>query len=283
LARPEFLVIGAQRAGTTWLDQRLRAHPDIYLPGRRKELHYFDRYYERGAEWYESFFPNGQAAARYRRIGEITPKYLYDPAVPARIRNDLPGCRMIAILRNPVDRAYSQYALAVRDDGEQRPFLEYASANPDVLQRGYYGRQLRRYHDHFAPGQLLVLIFEEVMAAPEEALRKVASFLDVDAAPFQAVSTSERVNASYRPRYTRVRAAAQRVGEFLRERDLDWFVNVAKELGIPHMFGNAGSLPPLSPETRRRLASEFEDDVASLETLLGRDLPAWKETGRVLS
>jgi hypothetical protein len=274
---------GAQRAGTTWLDRRLRAHPDIYLPERRKELHYFDRYYERGIEWYESFFPEGEDAQKYRKIGEITPKYLFDPMVPTRIQRDLPGCRMIAILRNPVDRAYSQYALAVRDDGEQRSFWEFTLENPDVLERGHYAQQLKRYYDLFPSEQLLVFIFNEVMSAPEDALQRMASFLDVDPTPFSRVSTSERINASYRPRYPRVRAAVRRVGEFLRDRDLDWFVNFAKEIGVPHMFGNAGGLPPLTAEVKERLAGEFESDVTELERLIGKDLSAWKETRGVLS
>ena len=73
---PSFLVIGAQRAGTSLLHQILLAHPDVYVPAQRKEVHYFDRYFERGVEWYQSYFPAADAAGRYRAIGEITPDYL---------------------------------------------------------------------------------------------------------------------------------------------------------------------------------------------------------------
>jgi hypothetical protein len=276
MARPDFLVIGAQRAGTTWLDGHLRAHPDIYLPEKRKEIHFFDRYYERGILWYESFFPKGEEAARYRLFGEITPKYLFDPEVPARIATVLPDCKLIAILRNPVDRAYSQYALAVRDEGESRSFLSFAIANPDVIQRGLYAAQLRRYFDRFPGERILVLFFEEVMAAPGKALLTVAQFLDIDGQPLEEAPSVEKVNAAYRPKYPRIRAAVRRVGVFLREHDLDWFVNVAKELGLPHMFGNTGSLPPLTVDMRHRLAEEFEKDIVDLEALLGKDLSHWR-------
>jgi hypothetical protein len=114
------------------------------------------------------------------------------------------------------------------------------------------------------------------MAAPGKALLTVAKFLDLDGHPLQETPSDEKVNAAYRPKYPRVRAAVRRVGVFLREHDLDWFVNVAKELGLPHMFGNSGSLPPLKEDVRQRLAEDFEDDIVELETLLGKDLSHWR-------
>jgi hypothetical protein len=277
MTHPGFLVIGAQRAGTTWLDRHLRAHPAVYLPERRKELHFFDRYYERGPEWYGSFFPSVTESARYRAIGEITPMYLFDPATPERVRRDLPDCRLIAILRNPVDRAYSQYALAVRDVGETAPFEEFLEANPDAIERGFYARQLGRYFERFPRDRLLVLMFESVMGDPVPALRRVADFLDIDPDAFRDVS-SEKVNASYQPRHPRLRAAVRKMGEALRELNLDWCVNAAKEIGVPHMFGNEGPLPPLPEETRRRLTLRFEADVEELERMLGTDLSGWRES-----
>jgi hypothetical protein len=276
MTRPGFLVVGAQRAGTTWLDGHLRAHPDVYLPERRKELHYFDANYDRGPDWYASFFPPPAEAAGFRAIGEITPKYLYDAVVPARIRRDLPECRLIAILRNPVDRAYSQYALAVRDDGERGSFDDFIARNPDALERGFYARQLARYFDLFPRERFLVLLFERVIRDPDPALARIASFLGVDATAFPEAASDMKVNASYRPRHPRLRAAVRKAGEFLRAHGLDWCVNVAKDLGVPHMFGNRGPLPPLDEETRRRLADLYDEDVEALERMLDEDLSRWR-------
>ena len=92
---PNFLVIGAQRGGTTLLHRILDAHPEVYVPQRRKEIHFFDWYHERGADWYAGFFP-GEGTARYRAIGEVTPDYLFEPQTPHRIRALLPDCRFVA-------------------------------------------------------------------------------------------------------------------------------------------------------------------------------------------
>jgi len=181
---PNFLGIGAQRAGTTWLHAQLRSHPAIYLPTRRKELHFFDRYYDRGAAWYKSCFPPSMEDSPYRWFGEITPMYLFDPRVPARIKEHLPRCLFVVILRNPSDRAYSQYGHHVQNMGENRSFEDFLEQEEEVFARGLYCRQLKRYLALFPVDNFLVLIFEEVMKDPAEALSRIADFLDLDVEGF---------------------------------------------------------------------------------------------------
>src|SRR4051794_13012479 len=115
MSLPNFLVVGAQRSGTTIFHQILLTHSEIYVPSRRKEIHFFDRYFDRGLNWYKSYFPPENAAARYSAIGEVTPDYLAIPEVPARIHATLPNCRLIFILRNPIERAYSWYQYCRRN------------------------------------------------------------------------------------------------------------------------------------------------------------------------
>ena len=133
---PNLLGLGAQRAGTTWLDGVLRGHPDIFLPSRRKEVHFFDRYFQRGVDWYSTYFPRISLASDFKWIGEITPAYLYDPSVPARILATLPDCHFIVTLRNPADRAYSQYCYKVRNTADKRTFAEFIDEEQDALERG---------------------------------------------------------------------------------------------------------------------------------------------------
>ncbi len=117
---PDFLVIGAQRAGSTSLFAQLCAHPGVAAPSH-KEIHYFDLQSFRGPRWYRSHFPP-VASSRGRITGEASPYYLFHPAVPARVAEALPEVRLIALLRDPVARAYSHYQLSVRDGHEHARF-----------------------------------------------------------------------------------------------------------------------------------------------------------------
>jgi len=273
--KPSFLGIGAQRAGTTWLDRLLRSHPEVFLPKARKELHYFDEHYDRGPTWYESFFEGPEAAAA-RAVGEITPRYLFEPEAPRRIARDLPDARLLAVLRHPVDRAYSQYALTVRDQAYSGGFDEFLAERPEAIERGLYHRQLSRYLEHVPRERLLVLVLEQATADPEPALARLAGFLRIDAAGFDRRLLGERTNASHRPRHAKSYAALRRVGSWLREHDLDLPVNAFKRLGGARLFGTRGALPALDPEERARLGRHFAADVQRLKSDLGLDLATWE-------
>jgi hypothetical protein len=274
---PRFLGIGAQRAGTTWLHKQLRKHRDIFLPSERKEIHFFDRYYERGIDWYQGFFPPAREAQKYQAVGEITPKYLYDTAVPSRIHAHIPKCRFLVMLRNPTDRAYSQYGLDVRNQGENRNFSEYVSQKPDVILRGFYSKQLKRYLQYFPLKYFLILIFEQTVEAPEKALKSVADFLCVDFNGFSLERNARKVYSSHRVRFERAFGLARRLGVFLRAKDMDWLVNMVKAAGLPRIFGSRGYIPPLDSETRANLISIYEKEILALEKLLSIDLTFWKE------
>lgn len=205
---PDYLVIGAQRSGTTSLQQVLAQHPDVSPPRLKKGVHYFDTAYDRGPDWYRSQF---QLAGRDKRrrirhgrgrlSGEASPYYLFHPAVPERIHHLLPDVKLIALLRNPVDRAISHHKHEVRRGYETRPLLEALRAEEERLQgqeqllmtspgavsfthqhhsyvsRGLYATQLERYHAVLSPENLLVLESEEFWEHPASTLSVVLDFL----------------------------------------------------------------------------------------------------------
>jgi hypothetical protein len=272
---PNFLVIGAQRGGTTLLHRILDAHPDVYVPQRRKEVHFFDWYYDRGVDWYAGFFPS-EPAAECRAIGEVTPDYLFEPHVPSRIRDVLPDCKFVVSLRDPVQRAFSWYSFQLRSFNEQRPFERFIEEDTAVLERGLYSQQLTRYFELFPQNSFLILIYEEFIKAPKPHLDQLSEFLNLDRSWVDpATLVKQRVNASDIPRFRGAFARTQRVGEFFTRHDLDWVVRLARSCGIPRMFGRRNGKPGMSDQARRRLQAYYRDDVADLESLLERDLKLW--------
>ncbi|MBI3799922.1 MAG: sulfotransferase domain-containing protein [Deltaproteobacteria bacterium] len=140
---PNFLGIGVMRAGTTWLYAQLRTHKQVYI-SPQKELNFFTDFYDRGIGWYSGHFPSAQEAVQYKAIGEITPTYIADPDAPARIRAHMPESRLIVMLRNPVDRAYSEYTKTLRNFNFKGTFADFVAQSKNVLDRGYYTEQLER-------------------------------------------------------------------------------------------------------------------------------------------
>lgn len=244
---PDFVVIGAQKSGTTTLFDHLARHPDV-RPSATKEVHFLDREYWRGEQWYRGHF----ALRLDRRLtGEATPSYLVFPPAPARARALLPDARLVAVLRDPVDRAYSHYHHEVAKGFESLSFEEaiereadrlaasdrtattdgplalgHALEHHSYLHRGRYAEQLERWLAHFPREQLLVLPAEQLYRDPDTALARVHDHLGV-----RHVVAPTPVRRNQR-RY-----------------------------------------PPMDPTTRRRLDDLFAPDTARLERLLDTSLP----------
>jgi hypothetical protein len=187
---PDFIIIGTQRGGTTSLYEYLTAHPDVGA-AYRKEVHFFDRHFGKGIDWYRAHFP---LAGEFSVVGEASPYYLFHPSVPERLHEVIPAVKLIALLRNPVDRALSQYHMKVSRGLESLTFEDAiqreserlsASDNPmgaawrhhSYLARGRYAEQLLRWLRVFPRVQLLILKSEDLFAEPQRVLGQVQHYL----------------------------------------------------------------------------------------------------------
>ena len=191
---PNFLVIGAMKAGTTSLYRYLAGHPDV-VPATRKEIHFFNRHYDKGHRWYRSHFPLAAKPARTNRLtGEATTHYLFHPDAPARAHALVPDARLIVLLRDPVDRAFSHYRHEASRHGETRGFevaiaeeqarLEHGADDGEpaldkraYLARGLYAAQLERWFSVYPRPQLLALWSDDLFADPARVYAEVTNFL----------------------------------------------------------------------------------------------------------
>jgi len=179
---PDFVIIGAQKGGTSFLYYLLTRHP-LVEPAARKELHFFDQpeHFENGAEWYRRCFPRLSSKDGQRSItGEATPYYLFDPPVTKRMAEIVPTARLIALLRNPIERAYSHYQMQVKRGTEPRTFEEaIEQQHSSYVSRGIYVDQLLRWFEFFSKEQMLILKSEDFFERPIEILKVVLTFLDL--------------------------------------------------------------------------------------------------------
>lgn len=208
---PNFLIIGAQKSGTTWLAKNLKQHPDVFMPNY--EIHYFDKDYNfrQNIAWYKKHFI---PVKNEKAIGEKTPDYLWANGhgveghlsdVHRNIYDTLPEAKLVAVLRNPVERAISAVNHLIRS-GRISPLhniddllignKQYLIKGHGVIDYGRYYRQIKAYYEYFDPDQILILIFEEdVVQNPDLGLRKVCKFLKIDSS-FEFQDKNKKIHES---------------------------------------------------------------------------------------
>lgn len=202
-SKPDFIIIGVQKGGTTSLFKYLSQHPGVAVP-EHKELHYFDVNYLQGIDWYQQFFPL-EAQRHGRLVGEASPYYIFHPLAAKRIQRDLPNVKLIALLRDPIARAYSNFQMQLRNKnekdttvfeeaialepariaGEHEKILADESYNSynhrklSYLHRGLYYPQIKQWQDTFGKDALLVLKSEDFFDSTLVEFHKVCDFLGI--------------------------------------------------------------------------------------------------------
>lgn len=288
----DFLLIGAQKSGTTSLWRHIAAHPQIFVPAT-KEVEFFSdpRRFERGVEWYwDTFFSN---APKRACKGEATTQYMMFPEVPGRIRNAFPDVKLLALLRNPIDRAYSHYRMSVMREYESRSFEDCVDAllarpggeapdiHGDYLRFGEYGRILGGYLRHFDAERLCVVFTETLDADPGRLTRSVYEFLGVDSS-FRPDNLSKRLNVSGDRVLPAVGHSLRRaVGRARRLPLLDRLISEDRYEAFKFWTRTELNVrgahdPGPRPTSRARLADYFAPDVRKLRHELGIETP-WPE------
>jgi hypothetical protein len=268
---PNFLIIGAMRSGTTSLTRYLRSNPQVFM-AQPKELHFFDFEYARGADWYRGCF---EGAGDVRAVGEATPNYLYLSEAMPRLAALVPDARLVAILRNPVDRAYSHYWHNRSVGREELSFEEALEAEPERIRsddphpraywsytdRGRYVHQLRRIEGLHPRESLQVLLFDDLVDAPEETYRSMCRFIGADP-DHRPPELGEPVNGFVTFRSRTLRSLTQRMPRSARR-------------AVGRLNARSESYPAMTGATRQRLIEGFREDNAALAGWLGRDLSGW--------
>ena len=274
---PDFVVIGAAKTGTTSLYHYLGQHPEIFMCSL-KEVNYFAYEGEVGEQFpvtsWELYCALFDASAGARVVGESSPACLGCPAAAERIRARLPAAKLVASLRDPVERAFSGYSMRVRQGHERRPVEEAFGAGEVHVLGGFYYERLRRYFERFDREQIRVVLFEDLVSDARGACRELFGFLGVD--PGFAPDTSVEHNPGGLPRWRRIH---------------DWLDHSEPSRGLRRLAPPAlrrwvrrlrdatlGPPPPVPPELRQWLVGLYREDTEKLEGLLGRDLSRWKRS-----
>ncbi|MCG8449817.1 MAG: sulfotransferase domain-containing protein [Pirellulales bacterium] len=244
----DFLIIGAQKSGTTSLWAYLRTHPDLFLP-KRKELHFFDKeeFFRQAVPQYEKYHLHFSKAQAGQLCGEATPSYVFWESAAERIVRYNPEMKLVLILRNPIQRAYSHWNMERKRGNEKLSFLQAVQAEKSLTQpmqdrvrsyvaRGYYSKQIKHLGKFFPAEQLLVLRSESLLQDRHAVLQKICNFLGVS-----------------------------NIGK------------VAKKLAHKRSYPR-----PMNNSEWEKLFDIFDQELADLEQLLGWNCDTWRQPPREL-
>ncbi len=284
---PNFFVVGPHKTGSSSLYMHLKRHPQIFLPDVKHANPFQPESIHRmrigGVDQCRAWYANAKG---YKAIGEVNPDYFPDPAVPARIREVCPNARIIIVLRDPVERAYSHYlttrytnpagTAAEPAKSFREALLRYEKRSAkkwhlsqEYIEHSLYHASVRRYLQTFGTEQVLLLLFDDLKKNPADILARIARHIGVDPVFFAKVDVSEDGNPFRTPKNAAVRWG--------RELGIQKLLPDSFKLALRPIFLNMKK-PPLDAESRRQLQEVYDPDVTRLEELLGRKLPELRKS-----
>lgn len=267
---PNFLYIGTSKAGSTWLFALLAEHPDVFVePG--KGLYFFSANYHRGLDWYLERF---EGASGERAVGELSHGYLYHPEAVARIAAMNPDMKLMVCLREPAERAFSDYLHKVKNGKLDVPFEEAIEQVPSIVERGRYHKYLKPYIDRFGRDAVHVGVFDELRSDPDTFAERVFEFLEVENRLVPA-HLRKKIMPAGDPRFFALAQASKKVATFMRRIGLRGMVGKVKRSpqirNLLYRPYRNGERPDMRPETRESLRLTFTPEIRRLDELLGTD------------
>lgn len=272
---PQFVIIGAVKGATTWIHNQLQDNPAVHLPSA--EPHFFSQDFQLGLEHYRSLFA---AAKPGQMLGEKSADYFAHPQAAARMSQILPDARLILQLRNPVDRAYSDYKMLYRrgtvTEGPEAYLSDPINAQPRFLEDGLYAKHLKRWLHHFSADQIKIILFEDVKSRPTEVVSAVCAHIGAPYSFSSEIGSRPRNDSSEQFLPLAVRTALAPIKQAVRP-----LRGNAVFEGVRRIFAKEIRYPGLPPALRGRMTDFYARDVEQLQTLLGRDLSHWTVKRRV--
>jgi hypothetical protein len=276
---PDFIGIGAMRCGTTWIADKLRKHPEIYIPEDFKELHFFDQFYNKGIEWYESNFSKKEED---QIVGEFTPKYLRSPKIAKLIKKHYPDTKLIISLRNPISRAFSHYNFLKKHTNiESNLYKSLFDKKYEILMAGLYGEQIQTYLKLFPLNNIHIIFFEDIINNPKDVVKKLYAFLEIDP-HFRPMELSKSLNKRSSVRFKNFHIKKKYFRQFIRQyivlRKILRYSGILFIMKILNKLNSKNnSKETIDKKSVDYLKNYYKNDLLILEKIVDREVSHWLE------
>jgi hypothetical protein len=270
----DFVFVGPQRTGTSWIDQVLRTHPKLCLPKDVKETMFFDRHYKKGISYYASYFNKGKKGQIF---GELAPTYFDDPLVPVRIRKLNPYCKIFISIREPISRVLSLYIHNLKKGYIKGSLMEAVRQLPRLLDSGKYSNIIPVWLNTFGTDQVFFILFDEIENKPGLVLNNICKYLNIEKISMPE-TCNRKINQTTFPRYPSLARLVAPIIIFLHDHRLHHIVEIGKNIGLNKIYTGSKKKPvKFSTEEIKYVLDYYFDDILFLENLLNIDLSEWRE------
>jgi hypothetical protein len=271
---PNFIYIGPDKAGSSWLHEALIAHPQVFM-SPAKDLYFFDRYFDKGVDWYAGHFAR---SGDRPIVGEVCQDYLFEPTAAGRMASVLPEPRFMVNLRDPVDRALSSYLYMVRIGEHPGSFSEALATRPILLDHSRYGSALARFVEAFGRDRIYLGVFDDLVEDPQAFFSSLLEWLGVEPQELRPDLLGIRLPAS-KARSPVVARLVRDVADWVRRHDgaeavgrIKRSQRVQRLLYVP-----LAQKPAVSDEDSEHIRSVLHDDIVAVEEMFGIELRRrWK-------
>jgi len=279
---PNFLIIGAMKAGTSSIHLCLKEHPEIFMP-ELKEIHFFDwdLRYKKGKHFYERFF---NASRNYKAIGEATPTYLSSIKAPGRIYNIIPEVKLIVSLRNPIDRCISHYRMDYQSGKTRLPLYEALNKERKYLEMGLYYKHLLRYLKYFKKEQFLYVFFDDLDKNPKKFYKSIYRFLEVndEYIPYNLTTKATAARGERFSIISNFMNLLLRIWNYINNTKLhnylsDDIVSILRKIYFSIVHWNSTIAEPfqIDLKTKNMLINYYRDEIKKMSLFFGKNLDNW--------
>ncbi|SDQ14902.1 sulfotransferase domain-containing protein [Virgibacillus salinus] len=282
----DFLIVGAEKSGTTWLYDNLKQIDNIYLPDT-KEVNYFNKYnsflelnpgYQKNLSWYMQFFKNRKD---HQLAGEASPMYLCDSQAYKEIYKVNPEVKLIVMLRNPIYRAYSHYWYIRRKGYIDGEFSQYVkNQDKKIIERGLYASQLKNYYKLFPDNNILVLDFDMISSNPKGLIEEVLEFLNINNGKVDESNLYKKSNQSFTVKNKFIYDNTRRLASFFRFKTKLGFLNdIARNIGLRKLLVDnmkqTQDYTNIKKVDYRSLMEFYREDILELNNLTNKNFNKW--------
>jgi hypothetical protein len=266
---PNFVYVGPDKAGSSWLHEALITHPQVFM-SPAKDLYFFDRYYGNGIDWYAEHFAK---ADDQPIVGEVCQEYLFHPEAAARMSAALPEPRVMVTLRDPVARALSSYLYMLRIGEQPGSFHDALTTRPILLDHSRYGSAIRRFVDAMGRDRVYVAVFDDLVADPQALYSALLAWLGVDPHRLSDELLAVRLPAS-KARSSLLARAVRDAAAWVRDHDGAELVGKVKRSARVQrlLYTPLDEKPEVAAEDAALIRAALDDEVAEVEGVFGIEL-----------